>query len=1141
MNEDGIFNRMKTAILKKDVLLLLLGVFVFIYVVAVLWTGIYTQKNVASMRKDVQQKVALAVNGNIRDLEIYIDNRFSYITNEELDSLVSVDINSEYNKTLKYLFYNHDVILPDETKIYIDSNNRNYENIWIPEHSEGRSSIVQYGNKLYLHYNLVLKNKKIKALSFDVPLDYIFNKINSSLQITASVVVNKKFFHEMQSPAVLQLKSDWMLLKNNYNAFAQNGSFEFFKVKVVRLNGSYFNSYYVQIFSSDINYPVYILALQNVDILIKEYINLVITLTIVVLLIICITLVFLSFSYNAFIHKITLLNNSIEQATESSVLICRENDSYREMNKDLLFKNKHLRILIESNKLIINATDDAELFSGICNILTHYGDYSWSFISLLEDDFKITGYSGIDYENIDKIENYYHRESDNSIIKTVFDQNKVIYYEKNDGGGADYWLPQLTPDNGKVMFIPLLVNQKVIGVMSICFLSKNMFSGNDIVLIMELTEYVVFGIAVTRSKKAQMLFEKLLRTEQLKYQLLFNSSNSAIFITSEAQSAEGLIMEVNDVACDLLGYTRNEYKSLSFKVLAVEKYQEQLIHILKLNDQNLHELYQFELLHKNGEAIIVELGVKKIFFDNQFVNYIFIRDIRDRIAAQKEINYTRDLAKLYYDLADVIILGLDINYNITMINKKGSRLLLRTENDIVGLNWINEFILPEERNRMVSCYEDMKNSKVTANYIQSHVSVKDNPIVEWHNCSIYDDQNNVSGIIISGLDITERYKLEQERIKLETIISHSPAIGIIFSFKEGWPIDFISTNIIQYGYSADDFYKKKITIKEILEEEDFLRCEDAIRKCVESGEECYKFTCKSKKNVLNKQENWFDVRLKFIYNNKTPVYLYSVIIEITDEKILQKELENLNNLLKEKNRELEKIIYITSHDFRTPMVNIQGWANQLMSDVNDLISELDQESITDNMSNIRDERIPMAVNYISISIKKMDSLLKSMLELSRAGRVDLKVELLDMNSILSDVISIHKFELEKYNFTVTVENLPPVSGDKQKLNEVISNILSNSIKYRNSSVSPEIKITSYKSDKYNVYKFSDNGIGIPSTRLTDIFDIFVRINNEIPGDGMGLAIAKKIIERHDGKIWVESVINSGSTFFIALPDAGKYD
>ncbi len=271
-----------------------------------------------------------------------------------------------------------------------------------------------------------------------------------------------------------------------------------------------------------------------------------------------------------------------------------------------------------------------------------------------------------------------------------------------------------------------------------------------------------------------------------------------------------------------------------------------------------------------------------------------------------------------------------------------------------------------------------------------------------------------------------------------------------------------------------------------------------------------------------------------------PGKMVAMFLDITEKKKAEKEQKRLTSELMIKNKELEQVLYVTSHDLRSPLVNVEGYGRELEYSLTDLMISIDHAdvptSIKDKINPIIKEEIPESLHYIRTSVSKMDMLLRGILSLSRLGRYELTIDEIDMNAMMSDIVDSHRFKLNELNIKTDVSNVPNGKGDSSQINQVFSNLLDNAVKYTDAERPGAIHISGYKDKNQSVYCIEDNGIGISPEHQEKIFEIFHQLEpDRIKGEGMGLTIAHRIIERHNGKIWVESELGRGSKFFVSLP------
>lgn len=287
---------------------------------------------------------------------------------------------------------------------------------------------------------------------------------------------------------------------------------------------------------------------------------------------------------------------------------------------------------------------------------------------------------------------------------------------------------------------------------------------------------------------------------------------------------------------------------------------------------------------------------------------------------------------------------------------------------------------------------------------------------------------------------------------------------------------------------------------------------------------------------------WMDTTIfPFLDEQGRPRQYVAIRTDITQRKENELHLEQLANELSQKNKELETIVYVVSHDLRAPLLNVQGFGAALARtcrEVQDKIksgdtAELDRPFTTD---------IPRALRFIEAGIAKMDSLLSGFLRFSRLGRVELRIEPLDMNKIVTGAVQALSYQAESAGATIDVGQLPPSSGDATLVGQVFSNLVDNALKYRHPERPCVISIQGHVENGDAIYVVKDNGIGIASEHQPKVFELFHRLDpRKTQGEGLGLTIAQRALERQRGRIWLESQAGESTTFYVALPACSPRD
>ncbi|MEL7004661.1 MAG: ATP-binding protein, partial [Bacteroidota bacterium] len=255
-------------------------------------------------------------------------------------------------------------------------------------------------------------------------------------------------------------------------------------------------------------------------------------------------------------------------------------------------------------------------------------------------------------------------------------------------------------------------------------------------------------------------------------------------------------------------------------------------------------------------------------------------------------------------------------------------------------------------------------------------------------------------------------------------------------------------------------------------------------------------------------------------NNRLIGYI-GTLTDITAAKKIQRDREILLEELKIKNKELQQFTYTVSHDLKSPLITIKGFLGILEEDIrNGLTTEINKD-----------------LSHISKAADKMGDLLKGILRVSRTQQTSLNIKKVDSLKLIREAISLLEGQMLDKDIRINLEgDFPALLIDKTKMFEVFQNLIDNAIKYMGQQDAPKIDIGYRRYDQEHLFHVRDNGIGIDERFREKIFGLFDRLDTTIDGTGIGLTIVQRIINQHEGRIWIESGgLGKGSTFFFTLP------
>ncbi|MFP3566605.1 sensor histidine kinase [Paraburkholderia sp. SIMBA_030] len=258
------------------------------------------------------------------------------------------------------------------------------------------------------------------------------------------------------------------------------------------------------------------------------------------------------------------------------------------------------------------------------------------------------------------------------------------------------------------------------------------------------------------------------------------------------------------------------------------------------------------------------------------------------------------------------------------------------------------------------------------------------------------------------------------------------------------------------------------------------------------------------------------------------------------------ELARINETLRQQTQENEMFIYSVSHDLRAPLVNLQGFSKELIRACDELRSAVRESSLTvetrQRIERVVDEDIGEALYYLQTAVLRASHIIDALLRLSRVGRVEYRQQKVEVRDIVPRVVDAMQASIRARRARVIVDELPAVWGDPTALEQVFANLIGNAVNYLDPSREGSIEIGTTPAPpgvhSLRIFYVRDNGLGIPAVALPRLFNAFQRLHGNVAaGEGIGLALVRRVVERHGGRVWAESKEAEGTTFYLSLPEA----
>ncbi|WP_158642808.1 PAS domain S-box protein [Mucilaginibacter ginsenosidivorax] len=587
------------------------------------------------------------------------------------------------------------------------------------------------------------------------------------------------------------------------------------------------------------------------------------------------------------------------------------------------------------------------------------------------------------------------------------------------------------------------------------------------------------------------------------------SSDDAII----SKTTKGIITTWNPAAERMFGYIEAEAIGRSIMMIVPPDRQAEEVYIIGQILQG-RKIEHFETLRttKDGRQIPVSVTVSPILNKNGVIIGAskIARDISDRHLAREK----QAILAAIVSSSDDIIISKTLQGIITSWNKAAEKIFAYTEAEAVGQHI--SLIIPPDRlseedfiigqianGRKVDHFETIRRGK---NGQDVHLSVTVSPVV--------DEQGKIIGASKVARDISSaRHAAENKG--LLTAISNTSDDTIVSKTLEGIITSWNQAAEKMFGYSEEEALGQHISLiipPERIEEETYIISE------VSSGNKVDHF------QTVRKAKDGRMVQISLsvspiLDDNGKIIGASKIARDISDHLRLQEEKAQLYDEIKALNDKKDEFIGMASHELKTPLTSIQAYLQILNNDM-------------------PEERRKDFLRRTGQQVKKLNQLVSDLLDISKieAGKLQINPEPFDICTVVRDAIELITYTSPTHTvrFQTDLNDLL-VLGDSQRIEQVILNLLTNAIRYAPSSKDIDV----YLSEESGLVKVGvrDRGIGIPENKLTEIFSRFYRIaeNKNTSGLGLGLYLARQIIERHHGRIWAESKPGEGSVFYFTLP------
>jgi len=616
--------------------------------------------------------------------------------------------------------------------------------------------------------------------------------------------------------------------------------------------------------------------------------------------------------------------------------------------------------------------------------------------------------------------------------------------------------------------------------------------------------------------------EEALKESEERFSKAFQSNPAALSIS---RLSDGMIVDVNKSFLQLYDYQRDEL--IGFRSTDLELYnhpddRKEIVRLLreegKVNNLEIaaHTKNKKDLIVLISADIIIIKGVEHILFT--------AIDVTERKKTENALRQSEQKLKYHFENSPLAVVEWDTNYTVKQWSKAAERIFGWKANETIGknlgdLNMIYEEDFPIVNQTMERLSRGKESMVVGTN--RNYTRAGNIIVCNWYNSVLNDDKGQMTSVLSLVDDITERTQaeidLKNARDKLNIALENGN-IGV-------WEWDLASNELRwdermkkMFGQESEALNITYSDFESLVNEEDISHIRKAIAEALESNkplETVYRLQLRngdsryiSAKALVNRDKDGI------------PISMTGVCFDVTGmKKGTEQVLLKLNEELLRSNKELERFAYVASHDLQEPLRMVSSFTQLLSKRYKDKLDADGQEYI----------------RYAVDGANRMYGLINGLLAYSRIQTKGKEFSNVDLGTVVDLVKKNLRIQIQERAATITTDDLPVIRADEGQMIQLLQNLVGNAIKF--SPGPPKIHISSETDGECTTISVKDEGLGIEPQYFERIFQIFQRLlpKEEYEGTGIGLAICKRIVERHDGKIWVESESGRGTTFFFSIP------
>lgn len=604
-----------------------------------------------------------------------------------------------------------------------------------------------------------------------------------------------------------------------------------------------------------------------------------------------------------------------------------------------------------------------------------------------------------------------------------------------------------------------------------------------------------------------------------KYIELYDFAPSGYFTLSK----DGEIIELNFSGAKMLGYNRSKLKNRLFVNFVVNDARPIFdLFLRSVFENNEEESCELRLSTNGNQSMIVLLrGIVNAAQGLCLVNVVDITELRNSAMALQisEAKY-HGLFEQFRSIAENVSIGFIItrkcDSKIVFANAAIHEMLEFKPGGLVDTYARDFYFNPEDREEALLILQ--KQGYLRA-YELRFKKFDGSPI--WVSTTVqHTEFNNEPVMMGTAIDITDRKRAEEALKESQSRLNlalENGNIGIWEMDLSNKRLDLDLRMAIMLGLKKEVKEGTFEDFEKLLVEEDIPHLREAIRRSIEEN---VPFQTIYRIMPANGEIHYLNSKgLVTCDESGKAIRLSGVCFDITEmKKGTEQALFKLNDELLRSNKELEQFAYIASHDLQEPLRTVTTFTKLLAQ----------------RFENDLDERTHQFIKFVIEAAERSRELINDLLIYSRIGSGVLKFSIVDFNQVIEIILKNLADKMEDKKAVVTYDELPLIYSDREQMIQLFQNLLVNSLKFCDTV--PRVHISAKEQPNSYLFSVKDNGTGIDQQYSDRIFMIFQRLvsRHEYEGSGIGLAVCKRIVERHDGKIWIESKIGEGTTFYFTI-------